>query len=89
MYQRCENTSFNPWHWLADHRPVGVMNRVRQALYAARSRFRQDQNCKDSKNPCDARCNVMHWPDNGSTGAAASGIEPAEAATQPPAQTGR
>jgi hypothetical protein len=76
MYRQCENTSFNPWHSIPDHKPVGVMNRVRQALYAAMSRFRQDQNCKDSKNPCDARCNVMKWPDNGCTGAAASGIAP-------------
>jgi hypothetical protein len=76
MYQQCENTSFNPWHSLADHRPVGVMNRVRQGLYAAMSRFRQDENCKDTNNPCDARCNAMKWPDNGCTGATASGIDP-------------
>jgi hypothetical protein len=63
---------------------------VREALYAAMSRFRQDQNCKDSKNPCDAKCNVMHWPDNGCTGAAASGIEPRPeqpGPQQPPAST--
>ncbi len=25
----CENLSFNPWHALPEHRPAGVMNRVR------------------------------------------------------------
>jgi len=70
MYQQCEQTSFNPWHSLADHRPVGVMNRVRKALYAAMSRFRQEKNCG---NPCDPKCNAMNWPDS------------ACAAPQPPA----
>jgi catalase len=59
--EQCENTAFNPWHSLADHRPVGVMNRIRQALYQAMSRFRQDANCLDA---CDTRCNTQKWPDN-------------------------
>ena len=61
MYEQCENTAFNPWHSLPDHRPVGVMNRVRKALYAAMSRFRQDMNCKDN---CDKKCDPYHWPDS-------------------------
>jgi hypothetical protein len=66
MYEQCENTAFNPWHSVADHRPAGVMNRVRKSLYAAMSRFRQDQNCKDS---CDTKCNSQNWPDSGCAGA--------------------
>ena len=32
---QCESTSFNPWHALAEHRPVGGMNRLRKVVYAA------------------------------------------------------
>jgi catalase len=59
---QCENTAFNPWHSLPDHRPAGVMNRVRKALYQSMSRFRQQKNCSDS---CDTKCNGLKWPDNG------------------------
>ena len=31
----CENLSFNPWHTLADHRPLGGLNRMRRAAYEA------------------------------------------------------
>jgi hypothetical protein len=40
----CENLSFNPWHALPEHRPVGVMNRVRKELYLGMSRFRRCKN---------------------------------------------
>jgi hypothetical protein len=29
----CENLSFNPWHTLAEHRPLGGLNRLRRAAY--------------------------------------------------------
>ena len=32
---RCEALSFNPWHALAEHRPIGGMNRLRRAVYQA------------------------------------------------------
>ena len=32
---RCESISFNPWHALAEHRPMGGMNRLRKAVYQA------------------------------------------------------
>jgi hypothetical protein len=38
--QQCEQSAFNPWHCLADHRPLGGMNRARRDIYAAMSRFR-------------------------------------------------
>jgi hypothetical protein len=44
--ERCENLEFNPWHALADHRPAGVMNRVRKALYQQMSGFRRGKNCQ-------------------------------------------
>jgi hypothetical protein len=32
---RCESLSFNPWHALAEHRPIGGMNRLRRLVYLA------------------------------------------------------
>jgi hypothetical protein len=32
---QCERMSFNPWHSLASHRPLGGMNRLRRVVYAA------------------------------------------------------
>jgi hypothetical protein len=40
----CENLSFTPWHALPEHEPVGVMNRVRKALYQEISRYRHERN---------------------------------------------
>jgi hypothetical protein len=37
----CEDTSFNPWHALAEHRPIGSMNRARREIYRAMAAFRQ------------------------------------------------
>jgi hypothetical protein len=41
----CENLSFNPWHALPEQEPVGVMNRIRKAVYQGMSRYRRDKNC--------------------------------------------
>jgi len=32
---QCERMSFNPWHGLPEHRPIGGMNRLRRVVYAA------------------------------------------------------
>jgi hypothetical protein len=39
-----ENLSFNPWHALAEHKPLGVVNRVRRIVYDAISTFRHERN---------------------------------------------
>jgi hypothetical protein len=39
-----EGMQFNPWHALADHRPLGSINRVRKAVYAMSKRFRAERN---------------------------------------------
>ena len=39
--QACERTSFNPWHCLAVHRPLGAMNRARRTIYDAMQQFRE------------------------------------------------
>jgi hypothetical protein len=40
----CENLSFNPWHCLAEHKPLGAVNRVRKQIYLAISAKRHDLN---------------------------------------------
>jgi hypothetical protein len=37
---RCEQSVFNPWHCLPDHRPLGSMNRARRQIYEAMAEFR-------------------------------------------------
>ena len=39
---RCEAMSFNPWHSLAEHRPLGGMNRLRRVVYLAGARKRSE-----------------------------------------------
>lgn len=39
----CEQLSFNPWHALADHRPLGDFNRARRSIYDAMAAFRRDR----------------------------------------------
>ena len=36
----CEQVAFNPWNCLADHRPLGSMNRTRREIYRAMAEFR-------------------------------------------------
>jgi hypothetical protein len=33
--ERCEKLAFTPWHCLADHRPLGSINRLRKEVYLA------------------------------------------------------
>ena len=40
----CDNLSFNPWHALPDHRPVGGINRLRKSVYEAISAYRAERN---------------------------------------------
>ena len=40
----CENLSYSPWRTLAEHEPVGGLNRVRQAVYHSISRLRRCKN---------------------------------------------
>jgi len=36
----CEQLSFNPWHALSEHRPLGNFNRARRDIYRAMAEFR-------------------------------------------------
>ena len=40
----CDNLSFNPWHALPEHRPLGGINRLRKAVYEAVSAYRHQRN---------------------------------------------
>ncbi|MFK3799339.1 MULTISPECIES: catalase family protein [unclassified Pseudomonas] len=40
----CDNQSFNPWFGVAEHRPIGGINRLRKAVYEAVSAYRHDRN---------------------------------------------
>lgn len=40
----CDNLSFNPWHALPEHRPIGGINRLRKAVYEAVSAYRHERN---------------------------------------------
>ena len=40
----CDNLSFNPWHSLPEHRPIGGLNRLRGAVYEAVSVYRHERN---------------------------------------------
>lgn len=39
-----ENLSFTPWHCLPEHRPLGVLNRARRAVYETLSAYRHEKN---------------------------------------------
>ena len=40
----CENLVFTPWMCLAEHRPLGVINRARRQVYLAMSELRTESN---------------------------------------------
>ena len=40
----CDNLSFNPWHSLPEHRPIGGINRLRKAVYETVSAYRHERN---------------------------------------------
>jgi len=39
----CEEMSFNPWHALTEHRPLGGFNRARRDIYRAMAEFRRER----------------------------------------------
>ena len=45
--------SFNPWHSLADHRPLGSIMRLRMKAYEASTAFRQKMNNTPRVEPRD------------------------------------
>jgi hypothetical protein len=41
LRERCEQTEFSPWHALADHQPLGGINRLRRVVYEASATLRR------------------------------------------------
>jgi hypothetical protein len=41
--EACERMAFNPWHAIADHRPLGDFNRARREIYSAMAAFRRER----------------------------------------------
>ena len=50
-----ENLSFNPWHTLAEHEPVGSIAQARKAVYQASAQKRRDANAVPSGEPTTPR----------------------------------
>lgn len=46
-----ENISFNPWHSLPEHRPLGIINRLRKVVYDHTSRVRHSMNSVERREP--------------------------------------
>ncbi|KAG0093203.1 hypothetical protein BGZ92_007038 [Podila epicladia] len=46
-----ERLSFNPWHSLVEHRPLGSINRVRKVVYERISRVRDELNAVEREEP--------------------------------------
>jgi len=42
--EACENASYNPWHSLPAHKPLGMVNRIRRVVYEAISDLRHKMN---------------------------------------------
>ena len=49
--QFCESLSFNPWHCLPEHKPLGAVNRVRKTIYLEMSRYRHALNHMPLREP--------------------------------------
>jgi hypothetical protein len=51
MMELGENMSFNPWHALRDHKPLGEINQMRQRIYPAIAHLRRTLNQVDTSEP--------------------------------------
>ena len=49
----CENLSFNPWHALNEHKPLGELNTIRGMIYRGMSAHRHMANGKAGGEPLD------------------------------------
>jgi hypothetical protein len=46
-----EDLSYNPWHSLPAHRPLGNQNRARRVIYQALSKLRHEMNARPHLEP--------------------------------------
>jgi catalase len=77
--EMCENLSFNPWHSLPEHTPVGVMNRIRKPLYLEVARYRRSMNGEQALcEPSDWNVNDPNSCEHPETSLKAEGGAPAK-----------
>lgn len=55
-----ENLSFNSWHTLPEHRPLGSFNRARKRVYEAMSNYRHAKNGIVVQEPGDSKDFLLH-----------------------------
>lgn len=53
QFALADRLSFNPWHALPEHRPLGNQNRARRTIYVRLSRLRQSMNGTPRETPGD------------------------------------
>ena len=46
--RECEESAFNPWYSLVEHRPLGSMNRSRREIYHALAAFRHSRAARNN-----------------------------------------
>ncbi|MFI5979060.1 hypothetical protein [Streptomyces sp. NPDC051452] len=51
QFTRADRLSFNPWHAVPEHRPLGNQNRARRTIYLQLARLRQDMNGTPHREP--------------------------------------
>lgn len=51
----CENQSYNPWHALPAHKPLGMVNRLRRVVYESISNLRHEMNSTQIPNSGEAQ----------------------------------
>ncbi|KUN30984.1 hypothetical protein AQJ11_09760 [Streptomyces corchorusii] len=51
QFARADRLSFNPWHALPEHRPLGNQNRARRTIYLRLARLRQTMNGTPHQEP--------------------------------------
>ena len=47
------NLSFNPWHSIIEHMPLGGINRARRVIYETLSTFRHNEDSKKMAEPSE------------------------------------
>ena len=46
LNEACEKMTYNPWHTIAEHKPLGTINRMRRVVYQTISTLRSEMNSK-------------------------------------------
>ncbi|NOQ45657.1 MAG: catalase [Desulfobulbaceae bacterium] len=58
--ESCEKLEYSPWHSLAEHQPIGSINRLRKSVYPASAEHR-NRNDRNGKNPSGIRAAIARF----------------------------